>query len=261
MSISSTARPIDVREHPFYGRRAVIVTKHGKERVLIPILHDRLRMFGEVLIIDTDVFGTFTGEVERQGSQLDALRSKLQSGAELTPYDAILVANEGSFSPDPSFPFITLNRELVGMYDPVNALEIIGSGWSNTTNMTSIRVSSIREIESALGSIMFPSHAVIVRSQAGIAKGIRDRNQLFDLVEAIGDQKDQAAPAHLVGDVVQQRPDGVLVARLDRHQRVKDRLHVPELAARRQAIAPSLVEHVEGHAVALMDDEIRQHGG
>ena len=181
---SPTTRPNDIRAHPFYGRRAVIVTKHGKERVLSPILYAKLRMFGEVLIIDTDVFGTFTGEVERQGSQLDALRSKLRSGAKLTRYDAILVADEGSFSPDPSFPFITLNRELVGMYDPVDDLEIIGIECSRTTNMTSMRVDSVEDLESALGRIKFPSHAVIVRRPGSLAKGIRDRDQVFDLVEA-----------------------------------------------------------------------------
>lgn len=50
--------------------------------------------------------------------------------------------------------------------------------------MTSTRVDSFEDLESALGRITFPSHAVVVRRRGSIAKGIRDRKQVFDLIEA-----------------------------------------------------------------------------
>lgn len=86
-------------QHPFWGRRAVVVTKHGKERVLAPILRDRLNVHVELLLTNTDRYGTFTGEVERCGSQLDALWAKVEYGSEHTRYDSIFVASEGAFFP------------------------------------------------------------------------------------------------------------------------------------------------------------------
>ncbi len=80
----------------------------------------------------------------------------------------------------------------------------------------------------------------------------------LDVVEAIGDQEEKAPAANLVGDVVQERPHRVFISGLHRHERVEDRLHVAQLAAGRQPVAPVRVEDVESDAVALIDDEIRQ---
>ncbi|MDH2910126.1 MAG: hypothetical protein PXZ07_08460 [Candidatus Eremiobacteraeota bacterium] len=91
--------------HPFAGRRAVIVTKRGKERVLDPLLRLRLGMYSEVLQI----------EAKPQSSQLDALRGKLRAGAEATPYDSVIVASVGRGA-----------LEMVGFYDPRRGIEIIG---------------------------------------------------------------------------------------------------------------------------------------
>ncbi|NNM99955.1 MAG: hypothetical protein HKL91_09170 [Candidatus Eremiobacteraeota bacterium] len=91
--------------HPFAGRRAVIVTKHGKERVLDPLVRSRFGMYSEILQIET----------EPQSSQLDALRAKLRAGAEATPYDSVIVASVGRGA-----------LEMVGFYDPRGGIEIIG---------------------------------------------------------------------------------------------------------------------------------------
>ena len=65
------------RLHPFHGQRAAIATMHGGERVVGPAL---AQWFGLRLDraegVDTDTLGTFTGEIERQGSMLDAARAK-----------------------------------------------------------------------------------------------------------------------------------------------------------------------------------------
>src|SRR5438874_2009397 len=54
-----------------------------------------------------------------------------------------------------------------------------------------------------------------------------------DIVKAIRDEKDQAAPVHLLGNIVQQGRDDRLVGRLKVFQRLQDGLHVPRLTARR----------------------------
>lgn len=50
----------------FEGRRLVIATKHGKEAFLAPILERELGVHCFILpLFDSDIFGTFSGEVER----------------------------------------------------------------------------------------------------------------------------------------------------------------------------------------------------
>lgn len=62
---------------------AVIATMHGKERVLGPVL-DGLGMDWVLASgLDTDAFGTFTGEIVRPGAQLDAARLKAEAALKL----------------------------------------------------------------------------------------------------------------------------------------------------------------------------------
>ena len=60
------------------GKIAVLATMHGKERVIAPLVETRLglrvRLPGA---FDTDRFGTFSGEVKRAGSQIEAARVKI----------------------------------------------------------------------------------------------------------------------------------------------------------------------------------------
>ena len=62
---------------PYHKTVAVLATMHGKERVIAPILEQGLGLrVALALGLDTDRFGTFSREVERTGSQLDAARAK-----------------------------------------------------------------------------------------------------------------------------------------------------------------------------------------
>ena len=61
----------------FEGRKAIIATKHHKEQVILPLVKEQLEI--EVFVphdYDTDKFGTFTGEIPREGNALDAVRKK-----------------------------------------------------------------------------------------------------------------------------------------------------------------------------------------
>ncbi len=74
----------------FKGRTLLIATKHRKEQVISPILEEALGVKCIVSEnIDTDVLGTFTGEVERTNSPLETARMKCE------------LASEGSFGSHP----------------------------------------------------------------------------------------------------------------------------------------------------------------
>ena len=97
----------------FKDRIAVLGTMHKKERVIAPLLENELGV--KVIVpenLNTDKFGSFTREIERPGSQIEAAKMKAQQALLLTSED-LAIASEGSFIPHPSLPYIPCNREVV----------------------------------------------------------------------------------------------------------------------------------------------------
>lgn len=150
------------------GQRAVIATMHGKERVIAPILVHSLGLSVEVPTnFDTDRFGTFTGEIERTGSQLDAARAKIQAAFDHIPDARVAVASEGSFGPDPVIPFLGLGRELVLLVDRESGLELTGHDATLETNYAHTIVHDLAAALAFAERVHFPDHAVIVMGCRG----------------------------------------------------------------------------------------------
>jgi len=61
----------------FEGRKLLVVTKHHKEKVIGPILSKELGVECAVARnFDTDILGTFSGEVERKNDPKSTLELK-----------------------------------------------------------------------------------------------------------------------------------------------------------------------------------------
>lgn len=176
------------------GQRAVIATMHGKERVIAPILVHSLGLSLEVPTnFDTDRFGTFTGEIERTGSQLDAARAKIQAAFDHIPDARVAVASEGSFGPDPVIPFLGLGRELVLLVDRESGLELTGHDATLETNYAHTIVHDLAAALAFAERVHFPDHAVIVMGCRGdqpapdiaLHKGIVRTDQLERTVQDV----------------------------------------------------------------------------
>ena len=116
-------------KHPhlsYEGRQVVLLTKHGKQDLLKDAFESDL---GCSLLhtdaFDTDQLGTFTRDVDRAGSQLEAARRKARIGMELTGVN-IGIASEGSFGPDPYAGFFTWNTEILLWVDDELGIEVTG---------------------------------------------------------------------------------------------------------------------------------------
>ena len=106
-----------LKDQWFVGRMLLIATKHGKEKVLTPLLESSLGVHCEVAHeLDTDVLGTFTGEVERLDDPISTLRSKCHMAISNGEYD-LVVASEGSFGPHPFYSFIPGDEEFIMLLD------------------------------------------------------------------------------------------------------------------------------------------------
>jgi len=145
------------------GAETVIATMHGKERVIAPLLAEALRLDCIVpSAFDTDRFGTFTREIERTGSQLDAARAKIAAAFEHAPSARVAVASEGSFGPHPQIPLVPLAREIVVMKDRVSGLELIGHHAGMETNFSHAVVADLAGANAFAERARFPGHGVIV---------------------------------------------------------------------------------------------------
>jgi hypothetical protein len=148
----------------FENRLCVVATMHKKEQVIAAPLEKELQM--QVIVpegFDTDRFGTFTREVKRLGTQLEAARLKAQKVLEVTG-ESLAVASEGSFSPDPSFPLVSSNRELVLLLDQANQLEIVGLETSLDTNYNHTAIQTLDEAFAFAEKVGFPDHGLVVMS-------------------------------------------------------------------------------------------------
>ncbi|MDX1349389.1 MAG: DUF6671 family protein [Putridiphycobacter sp.] len=148
----------------FEGRTLVIATKHKKESVIAPLLEETLSVKCMVpKNIDTDIFGTFSKEVERPLSPIDTARKKCFLAMEMTGEDLAL-ASEGSFGQHPSIIFQPADDELVMLCDRKNNIEIIGRKLSTDTNFGGAAATNLSESLALAKQFDFNSHALILRA-------------------------------------------------------------------------------------------------
>lgn len=168
----------------FAGRKLLIATKHKKEQVIAPVLTKALKV--DCVVddrIDTDVFGTFSGEIERVNDALETCREKCRAVMRVSNCDMAL-ASEGSFGAHPTLGFMHADEELLVFMDTRNNLEIVVRELSTKTNFNGAEIKSEKELLTFASGVLFPSHGLIMRKTAGdnshIVKGITDINQLKD---------------------------------------------------------------------------------
>lgn len=167
----------------FENRSLVIATMHQKEQVIAPILAAKL---GVKCIVDktinTDLFGSFSGEKERLNSVLDTLRAKCLHALKASKAE-LAIASEGSFGSHPYSFFTSVNEEWLMFIDPKNKLEIVEKVISLETNLNGSFVQSETELLDFASRCKFPSHGLIMKDQdknfTFIQKGICSKKDLL----------------------------------------------------------------------------------
>jgi hypothetical protein len=168
----------------FEGRKVIIATRHGKENVIGPALKKAFKMTYSTAAFDTDLLGTFSGEVERVLSPLEAAREKCRLALDEEGDADIAIASEGSFGPHPTFYFMPSDEEILLLVDRKNALEIAVKHTSLNTNFGSFSSDSEETKMSFFKRVKFPSHALIVKESDFIAKGIQTKEHLNRAINA-----------------------------------------------------------------------------
>ena len=178
----------------FTGRKLLIATKHGKEKAIATLLEIELGVKCFVAEnFDTDVLGTFTGEIERQDDPVTTARNKCLMA--MQRYDCDLaVASEGSFGAHPALFFVYADDELLVFLDKKNDLEIMARELTTQTNFNGSHITTEEQLNKFAKAAKFPSHGLIVSKAredfSEIIKGITDweilSKTVHDFIEKYG---------------------------------------------------------------------------
>jgi len=159
----------------YAGRRFALLTRHGKERVIAPVLEPALGCRIDLVTdYDTDQLGTFTREIPRLGTQIEAARRKARIGMERAGTDCGL-ASEGSFGPDPFTGMFSWNVEVLLFIDDRLAIEVCGV-FQGAGRSDHLRATEWPEVEAFARAAGFPLQHLVVRPRhehdGRIRKGI-----------------------------------------------------------------------------------------
>lgn len=180
--------------HAWSGEVAAIATKHGKQRQFGPPLARLVGLEVVVADVDTDLLGTFGGEVPRPGSPLEVARRKAQWAIEDTGA-RFGMASEGSFGPHPDVPYVAIGVELAICLDGQDGLEIAERVVSTDTNFQHREVGELPLPPTFLDSTRFPSHALVVSppgESTPMFKGLVDRDEVDHAIACCLDRAGRA---------------------------------------------------------------------
>ena len=175
-------RTVQLPDTPYRGKLIAVGTRHGKQHQFAPAFRSVL---GADLLtppgLDTDRFGTFTGEVPRQGAAIEAARAKARLAMDATglPYG---LASEASYGVVPGGWFG--HEEIVVFCDEALGIEVAVGHRSSFVPGTVHRVSRTADLPDHLVAGL-PGQALTVRPCGIVAAGIKGVTDIDTLNSAI----------------------------------------------------------------------------
>ncbi len=173
----------------FKHRKLVFVTQHQKHIAVFPVLEDKLEC--ELVLcnqIDTNQFGSFSGEVKRLNDAYQTAVLKCDTAQQEFGFDLVL-ASEGSFGSHPSIPFLPSNQELLVLKDYKYNFTVSATFTSLETNFSAETISSMNGLEAFAQKVKFPSHALIFKDRKDqfreVHKGIDNQLELEKIFEPL----------------------------------------------------------------------------
>jgi hypothetical protein len=171
----------------YAGRQAALATMHGKEQAIAGPLLERLGL--SLLVppeVDTDVLGTFTGEVPRPGRIEETAIAKARMGMQASGL-RIGIASEGSYGPHPQIPFVAAGIEIMVLVDDERGIVVREKIIDENPVYDHALAASMADIEPFLRRVDFPRQALIVRPNtplpnAPIHKGVADAVELASAI-------------------------------------------------------------------------------
>jgi hypothetical protein len=203
----------------YRNRQAVLATKHHKEKAIAGPMRDALGL--SVVVppgLDTDLLGTFSGEVERQGTPSAVVVRKARFGMAEAGL-ALGIASEGSFRPHAELAFAVGCHELMAFVDDEDELVVVEELFTLDTNFANAKARTPEDLSDFIGRVGFPDHALIAVPNDRIQIDHDDRVRL--VLEDVPEQQlfkglaDHAALAQAVAQCAALSTDGLVHVETD----------------------------------------------
>lgn len=170
------------RTRPYEGRTVTVGTLHGKERQFAPAFARWHGMSARATrALDTDLLGTFSGEVARTLAPVAAATAKAvaateESGSALgLASEASYVSSAGGFGP-------VMHEEIAVFVDQERGTRVVETIRAFAAVPAPVTLREGAGIEAGLRRLGFPENALIIRMPDGtLHKGITDRAAVEDL--------------------------------------------------------------------------------
>lgn len=183
-------------------RKIALPTLHGKGDQIIPEFRKVLPFDIFEVAIDTDTFGTFSGEIERTLPPRDAAIAKAEAAILESGWDGA-IASEGSIGADPLIPLLTSDREVMVFIDRFEGVTITESvrSFDIIAKRFEYRVENRKggNLDHFLKEADFPNHRLIVStriaSQLSAIKGIDERHALEEALVEMARRSDDGVVA------------------------------------------------------------------
>ncbi|CAM5465257.1 DUF6671 family protein [Leifsonia shinshuensis] len=183
----------------YRGATIVFATRHGKERQAAAPFHEQLA--AHVIApddIDTDQFGTFTGDIERTRTPLSAALDKALLGTALTgrPY---ALASEATYAS--AWGVLARHHELLLFHDRERQMTLTENTVVTVRGHGTTTVAGAEDAQAAAVRFGFPAtHAVaLIDDETGVVarKGLADTDALR---AAVTELLARGAPVHIGPD-------------------------------------------------------------
>lgn len=165
--------------HPYFGISAAFATKHLKEEIVAPIFNS-IGIKVVATNVDTDLLGTFSGEIPRVGTPKEVVLKKANLG--ITESGLLYgLASEGSIGPDALMPLLIADIECMIWVDKVKNIEIFEFYRSLEIVAARTTVTKKDSLSEFLRKADFPNHSLIAKTENGdgkIYKGINTFERL-----------------------------------------------------------------------------------
>lgn len=170
----------------YMGRVAALASKHDKLSLIHPPLRDLLGLELRQANIDTDQFGTFSGEIARPSDMVRTAIAKARAGMRELGVP-LGFASEGAIGSEGFLPITDL--EIVVFVDDEAGFHVAEASQSTDIVARSWVYDHAAPIDEELRRAGFPEHGLIVRlqkvSMGPVFKGIHDRQTLFDAIRQL----------------------------------------------------------------------------
>jgi hypothetical protein len=174
-------------------KTVALATKHGKLSQITPWIEALDGWTVELAEIDTDQFGTFSGEVAREKSPRDTAIAKARAAADLSGSDYGL-ASEGTIGAHPAYPWINSDHEILALVRRTDDFVLTETFLSPDIQAHSDEVDENTNLDELVAKLDLPTHAAIIVAVGDVDnvlhKGVQDPSDLKQkITEALSSGK------------------------------------------------------------------------